>query len=68
MFKDIIEVFHEIAVAKGFKPLIFVTAATKFSPLVSVGVDATAWFNLLIKKKDYLDYKELKEAAKNSAE
>ena len=25
-FKDIIEVFHEIAVVKGFKPTIFVTA------------------------------------------
>ena len=64
--KDIIEVFHEIAVVKRFKTPIFVTEGAKFPPLDAAGVNVTPlqleFVNL---KKDYSDYNELQEAAKD---
>ena len=40
--KDIIEVFHEIAVVKRFKTPIFVTEGAKFPPLDAAGVNKTS--------------------------
>ena len=53
--KDIVEMFHEMAIADGFKTPIFVTANTDFPPLSIVGVDVTALKqDMAVLQKDFL--------------
>ena len=60
--KDIIEVFHKMAVTKGFKQPVFVTANTDVPPLNVAKVDITALQHAIdIIKNEVYKYKEIRE-------
>lgn len=59
--KDIVEMFHEMAIADGFKTPIFVTANTDFPPLSIAGVDVTALKqDMAVLQKDFLQMQQAK--------
>ena len=60
--KDVIEVFHKMAVTEGFKQPVFVTANTDFPPLNVAKVDITALqHDIAIIKNEVFKYKEITE-------